>query len=323
MARDNMHSVETAAGRWVSFEVFPPRPNEDPESVWRTVQRLASLQPKFVSVTYGAGGTTQGSSLALVRRMVEETTLVVVAHLTCIGQPVRELVKHVRELEAAGVEHVLALRGDPRGGPGQPWTPTPGGVDYACELVSLLRTVSDLTVGVAFFPEGHRDARTLDFDAGVMRRKQDAGATFAITDMVTRVSDYEALLTRAARVGVMIPIVPGIMPIQTIRSMRRMMELSGRPIPPDIEARLLQRVDDPEAVREEGTRIACELARDLLDAGAPGIHVYTLNSAAAALRLTSTIRNSSPTDGQPSARGFADGRHREWRRATHLTGAGS
>ena len=187
----------------------------------------------------------------------------------------------VRALTASGVRNVLALRGDPPGGPGTEWVPTPDGVDYASDLVAYLKSESDLTVGVAAFPEGHRDTATLDEDTRVLKAKHDAGAEFAVTEMVLRASDYFGLVERARAAGVDFPIVPGIMPILNLASMRRMVELSGREIPDDVLARILPLQDDPAALRAEGVQIATELCDTLLEGGAPGLHFYTLNRSKA------------------------------------------
>ena len=196
----------------------------------------------------------------------------------------------VRALTASGVHNVLALRGDPPGGPGTAWVPTADGVDYASDLVAYLKAESDLTVGVAAFPEGHRDTATLDEDTRVLKAKHDAGAEFAVTEMVLRASDYFDLVERARAAGVDFPIVPGIMPILNLASMRRMVELSGRQIPDDVLARILPLQDDPAALRAEGVQIATELCDTLLDGGAPGLHFYTLNRSRATREIFSALR---------------------------------
>lgn len=273
-----------------SFEFFPPGDAEGEQVLWRSINELEPLAPTFVSVTYGAGGSTRDRTLAITGRIARETSLLPMAHLTCVGHTTAELERIVTDLRAAGVANVLALRGDPPEGPGTPFASTPGGVDHACDLVALVRRAQpDLCVGVAAFPEGHRDAATLDDDVAVLRAKQDAGAEFAVTEMVLRASDYLGLLERAAAAGVTIPIVPGIMPILRLRSMERMVELSGRDIPAEVRSRLESRADDPAAVRAEGIEVATELCEELLRQGSPGLHFYTLNRSRATREIWSAL----------------------------------
>lgn len=276
--------------RSFSFEFFPPKDAEGEEVLWRSIAELEPLGPTFVSVTYGAGGTTRDRTLAITGRIARETSLLPMAHLTCVGHTVGELERILRDLRAEGVGNVLALRGDPPEGPGAAWEPTPGGVDHATDLVELVRRAQpDLCVGVAAFPEGHRDSASLDDDVAVLRAKQDAGAEFAVTEMVLRASDYAGLVERAAAAGVTIPVVPGIMPILRLSSMERMVELSGRDIPEEVRARLEPLAADPAAVRAEGIEIATELCDDLLAGGAPGLHFYTLNRSKATREIWSAL----------------------------------
>jgi methylenetetrahydrofolate reductase (NADPH) len=211
------------------------------------------------------------------------------AHLTCVGHTTEELSRIVADLRRAGVHNLLALRGDPPGGPGTPWESTPGGLEYAADLVAFLEG-HGFSVGVAAFPEGHRDAPSLEHDARVLKAKYDAGAEFAITEMVLRASDYTALVRRASDVGADLPIVPGIMPILNLSSMRTMVRLSGREMPGEILDRVLPLEDDPAALRAEGVRIATELCRQLLEAGAPGLHFYTLNRSKATREIFDALR---------------------------------
>ena len=276
--------------RSFSFEFFPPKDEDGERVLWQSISELEPLRPTFVSVTYGAGGTTRDRTVAITRRIARETSLLPMAHLTCVGHTTEELTEVVRALTEAGVHNVLALRGDPVGGPGTPWLPTPGGVDYASDLVAFLRSRSDLTIGVAAFPEGHRDTATLDEDTHVLKAKHDAGAEFAVTEMVLRASDYFGLVDRAASAGVDFPIVPGIMPILNLASMRRMVELSGREMPDEVLERILPLQDDPAALRAEGVRIASELCETLLEGGAPGLHFYTLNRSRATREIFEALR---------------------------------
>jgi methylenetetrahydrofolate reductase (NADPH) len=273
-----------------SFEFFPPKDAEGEHLLWRSIRQLEPLRPTFVSVTYGAGGGTRGRTIGITRRIARETTMLPMAHLTCVGHTTDELASIVHELCQAGIRNVLALRGDPPGGPGTPWTPTPGGLEHASALVAFLKSAADLSVGVAAFPEGHRDAASLDDDARVLKAKYDAGAEFAITEMVLRAEDYVALVDRAAAVGADFPIVPGIMPIVSVGSMRAMVRLSGREMPPETLRRIVPLEDDPRAVRAEGIAIATELCEELLAAGAPGLHFYTLNRSKATREIFAALK---------------------------------
>jgi len=273
-----------------SFEFFPPKDADGEDVLWRSISELEPLHPTFVSVTYGAGGGTRERTVAITRRIARETSMLPMAHLTCVGHTDDELHAIVDELRRSGVRNVLALRGDPPGGPGTHWEWTPGGPQYAADLVVLLQQRGDLSVGVAAFPEGHRDAASLDDDARVLKAKYDAGAEFAITEMVLRASDYTGLVRRAAEVGADLPIVPGIMPILNLSSMRTMVRLSGREMPAETLARILPLEDDPAALRAEGIKIATELCEELLDAGAPGLHFYTLNRSKATREIFSALQ---------------------------------
>lgn len=275
--------------RSFSFEFFPPSDEAGEEVLWRSISELEPLRPTFVSVTYGAGGKTRDRTVAITRRIAQETSMLPMAHLTCGGNTTDELTTILQSLIDSGVGNVLALRGDPPGGPGTEWVSTEGGVEHASDLVTLVRQVSDLSVGVAAFPEGHRDAASLDDDTAVLKVKRDAGAEFAVTEMVLRASDYLDLVERAQAVGVDFPIVPGIMPILNYSSMAKMVELSGRDIPDEVMARLEPWQDDPAAVRTEGIAIATELCDTLLEQGAPGLHFYTLNRSKATREIYSAL----------------------------------
>jgi methylenetetrahydrofolate reductase (NADPH) len=276
-------------GRSFSFEFFPPKDEAGEEVLWRSISELEPLRPTFVSVTYGAGGTTRDRTVAITGRIARETSMLPMAHLTCVGHTTGELAKILESLQESGVRNVLALRGDPPGGPGTDWVSTEGGVEYASELVAFIRSVSDLSIGVAAFPEGHRDSATLDDDVAVLKAKHDAGAEFAVTEMVLRADDYFGLVERAHAVGVEFPIIPGIMPILNFNSMAKMVELSGREIPDEVLSRLEPLKDDPAAVRAEGVTIATELCDTLLEGGAPGLHFYTLNRSKATREIYAAL----------------------------------
>ena len=288
-SRGRIGDLLRQGGRSFSFEFFPPKDEAGEEVLWSSISELEPLRPTFVSVTYGAGGTTRDRTVAITARIARETSMLPMAHLTCGGHTTAELRKILESLVDAGVRNVLALRGDPPGGPGTAWVSTSGGIDYASELVAFVREVSDLSVGVAAFPQGHRDAPSLDADVAVLKAKHDAGAEFAVTEMVLRAEHYLDLVERAGAVGVDFPIVPGIMPILNFSSMAKMVELSGREIPEEVLARLEPLKDDPAAVRAEGIAIATELCDTLLDAGAPGLHFYTLNRSKATREIYAAL----------------------------------
>jgi methylenetetrahydrofolate reductase (NADPH) len=272
-----------------SFEFFPPKDDEAEVRLWQAIRELEPLHPTFVSVTYGAGGSTRDRTVRVTGRIASETTLTPVAHLTCVGHSRDELRKVIGHYADAGVRTVLALRGDPPGGPGQPWTPTPGGLEYASELVRLVKELGDFSVGVAAFPQGHREAASLDDDAQVMVEKDRAGADFAITELFFRTRDYYALVERSLRAGSQLPIIPGIMPITSLGQIKRFAELSGREVPAEVVARF-DDVTEPADVRRIGVEIATEMCEDLLAGGAPGLHFYTLNRSRATREIYAGLR---------------------------------
>ena len=270
-----------AGDRSFSFEFFPPKDDAGEAVLWQALRELEPLHPTFVSVTYGAGGSTRDRTVRITGEIAAHSTLTPVGHLTCVGSSVAELRAVVGGYADAGVRNVLALRGDPSGGAGQPWRPAADGLNHADDLVCLLRSLGDFSVGVAAFPDGHPESPDRDFDALTLARKADAGADFAVTQFFFDVVNYLDLVERAARHRVTIPIVPGIMPVTNVRQISRFAQLSGTPLPPDIAARLWAVEDDPAAVRQVGVEIAVELCQRLLDEGAPGLHFYTLNRSTA------------------------------------------
>ena len=275
--------------RSFSFEFFPPKDDAGAAQLLRALRELEVLQPTFVSVTYGAGGSTRDRTVAITRRIARETSMTPMAHLTCVSHSRAELRSVIGTYADAGIRNVLALRGDPPDGPGAPWTPSPDGLRYASELVTLVRSLGDFSVGVAAFPEGHREAASLDHDIEVLRAKQEAGAEFAVTDMFFRAEDYLRLVERAEAAGVGIPVLPGIMPITSLRQIQRMAELSGREVPAEVVERV-SGSEDPAAVRAAGVEVASELCEALLDGGAPGLHFYTLNRSKATREIYANLR---------------------------------
>jgi methylenetetrahydrofolate reductase (NADPH) len=270
--------------RSVSFEFFPPKDEAGAERLWKAINALEPYQPSFVSVTYGAGGSTRDLTVDITGRIARETSMTPVAHLTCVGHTRQELEKILDSYTEAGVHHLMALRGDPPEGPRAPWTPTEGGLTYATDLVELARSRGDFRIGVAAFPERHPSSESLDHDADVLVAKARAGAEYAVTQMFFRAADYFSLVERVRARGVDLPILPGIMPILNLNAIRRQGDLVGTEVPPDIIARISAHTE-PEDIRAEGISLAAELCAELLAGGAPGLHFYTLNNSRATLEI--------------------------------------
>jgi methylenetetrahydrofolate reductase (NADPH) len=274
--------------RSFSFEFFPPKDAAGEEQLWQAIRELEPYRPTFVSVTYGAGGSTRESTVRITGRIAAETSLTAMAHLTCVGHTRAELEAILDAYAQAGIGNVMALRGDPTDGPRAPWTPTEGGLTYAEELVGLVRGRGHFSIGVAAFPEGHPSAESLDHDADVLAAKARAGAEFAVTQMFFRAEDYFGLVERVRARGVDLPILPGIMPILNLANIRRQGELIGTDVPESVVRRITAH-DDPVAMRAEGIAIAAELCDELLAGGAPGLHFYTLNRSKATREIFAAL----------------------------------
>ena len=276
-------------GKSYSFEFFPPKTDAGEAELWQAIRQLEPLNPTFVSVTYGAGGSTRDRTLRIVERIATETTLTPVAHLTCVGASRYDLRNVIGAIADAGIRNVLALRGDPPGGADQEWEPHPEGLSYAEDLVRLLRELGDFCVGVAAFPEGHRESPDRETDAKYLAQKVSAGADFVVTQFFFHAVDYFSLVDRVRALGCDVPVIPGVMPVTNVAQIERMALLSGADFPADLAERLRAVADDPIAVRRIGVEVATDLCRELLAGGAPGLHFYTMNRSTATREIYATL----------------------------------
>jgi methylenetetrahydrofolate reductase (NADPH) len=276
-----------------SFEFFPPKTDEAALDLLRTASDLRELlAPDFVSVTYGAGGSTRGRTVELVSRIQSELSITAMAHLTCVGHTRDELSQILGRFERRGIENVLALRGDPpRDAQGGAFQPTPGGFAHASELMEFIRAGHDLCVGGACYPEKHPESPSAEEDLRFALHKVRAGARFLVTQLFFDNEHYFRFVENARDAGIDVPIVPGIMPITGVAQIERFTQMCGAKIPADLHARLRRYQDDPSTVMAIGIEHAIRQCRRLLEGGVPGIHFYTLNKSHATRSILAAIKD--------------------------------
>jgi methylenetetrahydrofolate reductase (NADPH) len=274
-----------------SFEFFPPKDLAGEDRLWQALETLALHAPDFVAVTYGAGGGTRDRTIRITSEITARTKIPTVAHLTCVGSTRVELIEILDRYRDAGIKSILALRGDPVGGPRAPWTAVDGGLTHADELITLAREHSDFTIGVAAFPDGHpNSAGDFNKDIDVLIRKQSLGASFATTQFFFDVDKWKRLVDTLESRGCDLPIIAGVLPVTNVKLLTKMAELGGTPIPDSIASRFAAVEDNPDDVRKLGVELALDLCNELIDAGVPGIHFYTMNSSTATSEIFTSLQ---------------------------------
>ncbi|MCA0319534.1 MAG: methylenetetrahydrofolate reductase [NAD(P)H] [Proteobacteria bacterium] len=263
----------------VSFEFFPPKTEEMETTLWESIERLAPLNPAFVSVTYGAGGSTRERTHSTVARIIKETSLKPAAHLTCVAATKEQVNEVIRDYWAAGVRHIVALRGDPVGGVGTKYESHPGGYEGSPELVAGIKAIGDFEVSVSAYPEKHPESGSIDTDIEMLKRKVDAGATRAITQFFFDNDVYLRYLDRARDAGITIPIVPGIVPVQNFKQTAGFAARTGASVPDWLARRFEGLENDPATRKLIAAAVAAEQALDLVDRGVTDFHFYTMNRA--------------------------------------------
>jgi methylenetetrahydrofolate reductase (NADPH) len=273
----------------ISFEFFPPKGPEGVESLFATVAELSPFEPTYVSVTYGAGGSTRQRTVDLVGRIQRDVGIDAMAHLTCVGATQSELSGVLDQLEAAGVSNVIALRGDPPKGSTSFVTP-PGGFGHASELAAFVKRRGTFCVAGACYPEKHPESPSLDADLAMLKRKVDAGAEFLITQLFFDNADYFRFVEKARAIGIDVPIIAGIMPITNVSQAKRFTAMCGARVPDALMQKLEPVAEDADAVAEIGVQHALAQCRELLEKGVPGVHFYTLNRSRATVEILRRLR---------------------------------
>ena len=273
-----------------SFEFFPPKDAAGEERLWATIAELESHAPDFISVTYGAGGSTRERTTRITSEITARTKIPTVAHLTCVGSTREDLGEILSAYQAVGIESILALRGDPEGGPGAAWISTPGGFSHSDQLVHLAAETGNFIIGVAAFPDGHPASRgDFELDIEVLLRKEELGASFATTQFFFDVNRWSALVERLDARGSRLPIIPGILPVTSFKQLLHMSNLSGTLIPEELQEKFEVIENDASAVKSFGVEVATKLCQELLAAGAPGLHFYTMNSSTATQEIYANL----------------------------------
>jgi len=274
----------------VSVEFFPPKDDAGEARLWEASSALETISPDFISVTYGAGGSTRDRTIAITKEITKRTGRGTVAHLTCVGSSKEELIEILNQYKGAGIKSILALRGDPVGGPAANWVTTDGGFDHADQLVELAINQGGFDVGVAAFPDGHpASTGNSEKDIDVLIRKEQLGATFATTQFFFESSKWETLVSKLAARGSTLPIIAGILPITNVKQLHRMAELGGTPIPDKISKLFNAISEDSDAVRKTGAELATKLCEELIALKVPGLHFYTMNTAVATLEICGNL----------------------------------
>jgi methylenetetrahydrofolate reductase (NADPH) len=274
----------------VSVEFFPPKDDAGEARLWEASSALETISPDFISVTYGAGGSTRDRTIAITKEITKRTGRGTVAHLTCVGSSKEELIEILNQYKGAGIKSILELRGDPVGGPAAKWLTTDGGFDHADQLVELAVSQGGFDVGVAAFPDGHpASAGNSEKDIDALIRKEQLGATFATTQFFFESSKWEKLVSKLETRGSKLPVIAGILPITNVKQLHRMAELGGTPIPEKISKLFNEISEDPDAVRKAGADLATKLCEELIALKVPGLHFYTMNTAVATLEICKNL----------------------------------